>query len=239
MSRIDIYNELEDEYFKALDQAEENGSVYFTVILDDEDEEEFNTFEEARQFAIENNIDQIRVSPFSIAWGAYDAGEYEEYDATILDLDKNIIETLNEGWKRKKRRRFKSKKPVQGWFTNYNAGNVEQGIDIFNHLTDIGDVGEGMGESINKKYKISNKPKKERYTYNDINQIEDYEYFTNHKINESLTFKSNEGRWKAFINEKFYKAWWETDEDSENNFLECFYKANLTRDDYKNWKKKI
>lgn len=97
MSRIDIYNELEDEYFKALDQAEENGSVYFTVILDDEDEEEFNTFEEARQFAIENNIDQIRVSPFSIAWGAYDAGEYEEYDATILDLDKNIIETLNEG----------------------------------------------------------------------------------------------------------------------------------------------
>lgn len=237
MGRIDIYNELEDEYFNALDQAESQGNVTFTVILDDEDEEEFDTFEEAKQFAIENNVDQIRVSSFSIAWGAYDSGEYEEYDATILDVDKNII--LNEGWKRKKRRRFKSKKPIQGWFTNYNAGNVEQGIDIFNHLTDIGDSGEGMGESINKKYKISNKPKKERYTYNDINQIEDYEHFTNHKITESLTFKSNEGRWKAFINEKFYKAWWETDEDNENNFLECFYKANLTKDDYKNWKRKI
>lgn len=91
--RADIYNDLEDEYFKALEQAEENGTVTFIVKEneDDEDYEEFDTFEEAKLYAQEHNIDKIYVPEFTICYGDYCDGDYDEYAEQILDLDKNII----------------------------------------------------------------------------------------------------------------------------------------------------
>ncbi len=91
--RADIYNELEDEYFGALRQSEENGTAIFIVKEneDDEDYEEFNTFEEAKKYAQEHNIDKIYVPEFIICYGSYCDGDYDEYDEQILDLDKNII----------------------------------------------------------------------------------------------------------------------------------------------------
>lgn len=92
--RADIYNELEDEYFSALADAEEKGIVAFTVDKDGEQEEEFDSFEEAKKYAEEIREDKIHVSSFSKAYGYYDAGEYVEYDDHILDLNRNIVEKL-------------------------------------------------------------------------------------------------------------------------------------------------
>jgi len=88
-----IYEELEDEYFKALEQAEENGTATFIVkeSEDDEDYEEFDTFEDAKKYAKKHNIDKIYVQEFAICYGSYCDGEYEEYEEQILDLDKNLI----------------------------------------------------------------------------------------------------------------------------------------------------
>lgn len=86
-----IYHDIEDEYFQALKQAEESGAVTFSVIPYGLEAREFDTFEEAKEYAKENNVDKIHVSSFSIAYGYYDEGDYDEYDEQILDLDGDII----------------------------------------------------------------------------------------------------------------------------------------------------
>lgn len=88
-----IYQDLEDDYFKALSKAEKDGAVYFFV-----DEEEFNTFEEAKKYAKKNGKDKIIISSFGIEGpNGYDNGDYEDYDEVTVDLDKNIIdESLKE-----------------------------------------------------------------------------------------------------------------------------------------------
>lgn len=91
--RADIYDEEEAEYFKALRKAQREGTVVFTVKENDKDEdgEEFDTFQEAKKYAKANNIDKIYVSEFAICYGYYCDGDYDEYEAQVLDLDKNII----------------------------------------------------------------------------------------------------------------------------------------------------
>lgn len=94
--RADIYNQLEDEYFAALSRAEEKGIVTFTVDKDGEQEEEFDSFDVAVEYAKEIGKDKIHVSSFGECYGAYCDGEYEEYDEHILDLNRNIVENFNE-----------------------------------------------------------------------------------------------------------------------------------------------
>lgn len=91
--RADIYDEEEAEYFKALRKAERNGTAVFTVKENDKDEdgEEFDTFQEAKKYAKAKNIDKIYVSGFTDCYGYYCDGDYDEYEAQVLDLDKNII----------------------------------------------------------------------------------------------------------------------------------------------------
>ena len=67
----------------------------------------------------------------------YNEPEYEEDD-----LDESLLE----------KRRKKRKRKAQGWFVNYNAGNVEHNNDLFNHAngSDCEGCGEaaGMGEAL-------------------------------------------------------------------------------------------
>ena len=86
--KADIYQDLEDEYFKALSKAEEDGAVYFFV-----DDEEFYTFEDAKKYAKRNGKDKITISAFGIEGpDGYDTGDYEDYDEVVVDLNKNIVD---------------------------------------------------------------------------------------------------------------------------------------------------
>jgi len=92
--RADIYTQLEDEYFTALSRAEEKGIVTFTVDKDGEQEDEFDSFDAAVEYAKEIGKDKIHVSSFGECYGAYCDGEYEEHDEHVLDLNRNIVEKL-------------------------------------------------------------------------------------------------------------------------------------------------
>ena len=92
--RSDIYHQIEDEYFQALQKAQDNGSVTFIVGKDTEQEDEFDTFEDAVEYAKQIGEDKVFVSEFAICYGYYCDGEYDEYEERILDLDKNILEDL-------------------------------------------------------------------------------------------------------------------------------------------------
>lgn len=94
--RLQIYQDMENEYFQALKKAEKNGSVYFTV-----EDDEFDTFEEAKSYAEEIGANEIEVSSFAICYGAYCDNEYDEYNKAVLDLDGRIIR-FTESLKNKK-----------------------------------------------------------------------------------------------------------------------------------------
>lgn len=93
-----VYLDMLADYHKALNKAEKLGNVVFTVDLDGEDEEEFDTWRSAVKYAKENGFDRVHVSGFGFEGPyGYDTGDYEEYDAQFLDLNKEPInESLTE-----------------------------------------------------------------------------------------------------------------------------------------------
>ena len=130
--KADIYNEMEDDYFNALEKAEENGNARFVVAPDTEQEEEFDSFDQAKKYAQEIGVDKIYVDSFSECYGYYCDGEYTDYDEHILDLDRNIVENLKEDLNRSD-----VNKEVEKWAKD----DFEQGLtldpddyDEFKHL---------------------------------------------------------------------------------------------------------
>lgn len=96
--KAEIYDGLESEYISALKKAEDDGVVTFSVKLseDDEDPAEFDSFEAAKKFAIEHNIDKVHVSDFAYCWGYYCDGEYDEYDERDIAVNEKLEERLKE-----------------------------------------------------------------------------------------------------------------------------------------------
>ena len=93
-----------DPYFYYLNQADENGWVTYTVSNEDDPKldaenmvyEEFDTWEDAKKFAQEHNIDRIIVNAFG--WegpNGYDNGDYIEFDEQWLNLNHELLDKEN------------------------------------------------------------------------------------------------------------------------------------------------
>ena len=135
---IDEAKEIQYDYDDAVDYIESNGIScdpcsydYADYVCDklDADADGYDDYDEPYYY--QSTLDSI----------IEDTKEYIK-DMEESDLDESLLE----------KRRKKRKEKAQGWFVNYNAGNVEHNNDFFNHAngSDCEGCGEatGMGEAL-------------------------------------------------------------------------------------------
>lgn len=96
MSIARMLLEEEQEYLDALNKCEEDGCAVYTVDYDGENEEQFDNFKEAKSYAESLGLKVIKVDSFTICYGSYCDGEYDDYNAALLDLDGEVIEFLED-----------------------------------------------------------------------------------------------------------------------------------------------
>lgn len=207
--KADIYNEIENEYFQALNKAEENGLITYIVAKDTEDEEEFDSFEEAKKYAQQLNLQEIYVKGFAECYGYYCDGDYVEYPDHILNLNKEIVEQLAKTQCPEDQAKIKEKienieKEIDYADDHNNPGKVVDLQHEISLLREDNDDLDGLEDFAQKAMKEniksldikiaidnetaeSNVPVNAEQLLNDINEIEDEDFieYTNENITEN------------------------------------------------------